>query len=582
MNELLKLVHLFSRFPRFDDTGKRNRLIWRSHSALHRNMWRFLDSQNNLSEDGCARYFLQLLQNAIAPKYPEDLAYARKHLTAYLCVTSYIVAKRLHQGYQKIEFFQHRYDERDYLQMAIQYANNPQQLLAGFDFQRQHKDGKLYFVKTFAKAVLERKVKDELYKYNKESILGKYKDWGLLRYDTTRKELKIALQSQIEEAQIEQYLFVWNCFKEICKPSQKRSDPASPPPNYRELKDLARLYQNCYAPPVPVTTQQIEQMLQVCITVMQNHRNLKLYYPDAMLTLESDRDRWDEFFIHANEWGEGDLLNSIARAEERKEISTLVRASWETLSSENQTMLFSSDRDRLELYESRLNSPQTIHLSQWFQDRFEMDWQSLENIVKNVIETVNNANSKPVYAFRTKETNNRADIPAIVDLLKTNATQTIRWHATDLLGEMAQGNTDAIAALIDIIQQETDPDLRRQAAVTLKKIDPQNILGGIRRAKLINLGVQFESDPVVLIVTLIPDRNDKVQVHFRISPLNLQDDLPANLSLEILDEADRVFDRVVSRQSDNFIQCGLKCDREDTFTVRVTLGDLSVQEQFIV
>ena len=343
MNDSLKLANLFSRFPQFEDAGKHHYLTWRSHWELYENMQRFLASYKNPSEDRCARYFLQVLQKAIEPEHQNDLTYAREHLTSYLCRTSSIVAKRLHQTYRRIEFFQHRYDERDYLQIAIQYANDPLKLLNGFDFQRQHTDGQLYFIKTFAKAVLERKVKDELYKYNQESILGKYKDWGILRYDTTFKELKIALRSYVEEAKIEQYLYVWHWFKEICKPNRQRSDRASPPPTSQELQNLTRLYQDRYSflasSGVIVNAKQIEEMLQTCIRAMQSHRNLKLYYPDGILHFENDRDRWDEVFMHEHEVWENAPLNSLARDEEHNEIAELIQTSFDSLSSENKTLL---------------------------------------------------------------------------------------------------------------------------------------------------------------------------------------------------------------------------------------------------
>lgn len=337
----LKLAALFSRFPQFDDTGNRHHFAWRSHPLLYKNMQHFLDNAKNPSEDGCARYFLQLLQNAISPERDGDLTYAKKHLTSYLCTSGYIVAKKLQQTYQKIEFFQHRYDERDYWQIAIQYATDPLKLLNGFDFQRRHRDGKLYFVKTFAKAVLERKIKDELYKYNQESLLGKYKDWGILRYDTTFKELKIALQSHIDVEQIELYLSVWHWFKEICKPCQKRSDRASPPPKSHELQNIARLYHNHYSSSrhSEIEAKQIEEMLQTCIEAMQSHRNLKLYYPDSILNIENARDRWDEFFASGNEESENIPLNSLIRNEEHNEIANIVRDSFESLSSEHKILL---------------------------------------------------------------------------------------------------------------------------------------------------------------------------------------------------------------------------------------------------
>ncbi|MEM9540077.1 MAG: hypothetical protein AAGA60_11330 [Cyanobacteria bacterium P01_E01_bin.42] len=345
MNDPLKLelATLFSRFPLFDDMGNRHYLAWRSHPLLYKNMQRFLEHCKNPSEDKCARYFLQVLQNAIVPECKEDLTYAKRHLTSYLCTSGYIVAKRLQRTYQKIDFFQHRYDERDYLQIAIQYANDPVKLLNGFDFQRRHRDGKLYFIKTFAKAVLERKIKDELYKYNQESLLGKYKDWGILRYDTTFKELKIALQSCIDADKIESYLSVWHWFQETCKPCQQRSDRASPPPTFQELQNIACLYKNHYSASidseVEIQAKQIEEILQICIKAMQNQRTLKLYYPDSILNLENARDRWDEFVAIGNSSGENIPLNSLIRNEEHDEIADLVRDAFENLSSEHKLLL---------------------------------------------------------------------------------------------------------------------------------------------------------------------------------------------------------------------------------------------------
>jgi hypothetical protein len=244
--------------------------------------------------------------------------------------------------------------------------------------------------------------------------------------------------------------------------------------------------------------------------------------------------------------------------------------------------LLSSDRDRLALYEHRLNSQPIICLNQWLKDVFEEGWQGLEDIVDRVIETTNNNTCKPAYAFRNKSDweNSIAKIPVIINLLKTDRTPEIRRQATDFLSKIGQGNAEAIAVLTDIIQQENDSDFRRQAAVTLKKIDPQNVSGGVRRAKLIDFGIKLDIPSLALIVTLVPDQDSRLQIHFRITAQNPHDCLPADLKLEILDQNSQIFDRVVSRQTDNIIQCGLKCDRGDIFSIQVTLGDSRFQEKF--
>lgn len=246
--------------------------------------------------------------------------------------------------------------------------------------------------------------------------------------------------------------------------------------------------------------------------------------------------------------------------------------------------LLSSDRDRLELYEYRLNAQKSIHLDRWFKNIFEEGWQALED----VIDTVKIANSKSMrsaYAFRSQDAHNLASsslaVPAIVNLLKSNSEPEIRRQATDILGSIGQGNVDAIATLTDIIKQDSDPDFRRQAAVTLKKIDPENSTGGVQRVKPIELGVEFDNHTIVLIITLVPDEENKINVHIRIDSLNPQDYLPANLQLEIFDDKGKIFDRIISRQSDIAIQCGLQCNLGDTFYVKIALGHFSFQEQFI-
>ncbi|MEA5470426.1 DUF1822 family protein [Spirulina sp. 06S082] len=201
------------------------------------------------------------------------------------------------------------------------------------------------------------------------------------------------------------------------------------------------------------------------------------------------------------------------------------------------TALLISDRDRLDLYKRRINSQKNVHLGAWLKNIFETNWQSLEDILDNIVDTSKEPEMKPMYAFRGKETNSWGNstttIPAIIDLLNTN-------------------------------------------------INSSNTFRGVQRAKRIDLDIKLDIPSVALIVTVVPEKNKKAQVHFRISSLNLRDYLPTNLNLEILDEEGQVFDRIVSHQSDNIIQCGLQCNYGDTFGVKVTLGEISFQEQFIL
>jgi hypothetical protein len=240
---------------------------------------------------------------------------------------------------------------------------------------------------------------------------------------------------------------------------------------------------------------------------------------------------------------------------------------------------------RRDLYYRRVNQSvkQPIKLIQWFQQIFDGGWQTVEDIIDTL--AVPEAN----LAYRSGSRDRVMDvsattpqaIPALVELLQANPSKSTRLRVVDLLGDIAKGNPEAIAALTSFLDQASDQDSRRQAAVSLGKIDPSHAQAGIRRARIIDLGLRVSGHPVVLTVTLMPEPNYKTNVHLRVDTTD-QTYLPPNLKLIVLDEEGNMFRQEESRQADNRIQIEFRCTSGDFFSVKVVLGEASVTEDFVL
>ncbi|MGA7936546.1 MAG: DUF1822 family protein [Kovacikia sp.] len=106
---------------------------------------------------------------------------------------------------------------------------------------------------------------------------------------------------------------------------------------------------------------------------------------------------------------------------------------------------------------------------------------------------------------------------------------------------------------------------------------PSSAKGG----KLINLGMQLGSQPVVLLVTVIPESEGKIGVNIQVLPAAGAQFLPSQLQLTLLSSTDRILQEVQSRNHDNLIQLKpFKGRPGNGFSVEVRLNDIRVKEVF--
>ncbi|HEY9652309.1 MAG TPA: DUF1822 family protein [Coleofasciculaceae cyanobacterium] len=107
---------------------------------------------------------------------------------------------------------------------------------------------------------------------------------------------------------------------------------------------------------------------------------------------------------------------------------------------------------------------------------------------------------------------------------------------------------------------------------------PETIIKGV---KLIDLGIQLASHPVALVVTLVPETDQKINIILQVHPIS-QIYLPHYTRLTVFDESGATFLEAQARSTDNFIQLQFSGVPGEHFSVEVALGVASITEEFAI
>ncbi len=160
-----------------------------------------------------------------------------------------------------------------------------------------------------------------------------------------------------------------------------------------------------------------------------------------------------------------------------------------------------------------------------------------------------------------------------------------RRQAAILLGDRLPPNAPqrepVIAALIALLKTTADDETLWAAVEALWKIDPGNPAAGVRRVKLVDLGMQVAGEPVALAVAIVP-QGAAMAVLLQVYPSDRAAYLPENLQLILLDESAQVLRQINARSADIYIQLKLSGSPGEGFSVRVALGAAGLTEDFIM
>ena len=102
----------------------------------------------------------------------------------------------------------------------------------------------------------------------------------------------------------------------------------------------------------------------------------------------------------------------------------------------------------------------------------------------------------------------------------------------------------------------------------------------VSRGKLINLGTNIEKK-VILIVTATPESKGEMDVVVEIHPIVEETYLFPNLSLSVLDSDGEAVMQAYTRENNKNIQLEFSNDLDESFSLKLTLGEVSIIEDFI-
>lgn len=132
--------------------------------------------------------------------------------------------------------------------------------------------------------------------------------------------------------------------------------------------------------------------------------------------------------------------------------------------------------------------------------------------------------------------------------------------------------------LFDESWQTIDTFINPKSKLTLSLRNTEKM---IKRGKLIDLGIQLDSQRLALLVNISKELEDKIRVLIQLHPTGSQIFLPPNVKLSLLSEESIVICEVFSRKQDNYIQLNpFKGKEGKRFSIEVSLEDLRIRENF--
>ncbi|GAX41121.1 hypothetical protein NIES4075_20900 [Tolypothrix sp. NIES-4075] len=105
----------------------------------------------------------------------------------------------------------------------------------------------------------------------------------------------------------------------------------------------------------------------------------------------------------------------------------------------------------------------------------------------------------------------------------------------------------------------------------------------VKKAKLIDLGMQLGGTAVVLLLGLTSELDEKISIRVQLHPANEEIYLPPHLRLILLSESGKILQEVQSRSHDHLIQLKkFKSYPGKNFSIKIAFDDISIKEDFVL
>ena len=149
--------------------------------------------------------------------------------------------------------------------------------------------------------------------------------------------------------------------------------------------------------------------------------------------------------------------------------------------------------------------------------------------------------------------------------------------AQSVRGKKDISESEAIEALIHLVQNTLDTKIQVKAAELLWMVEPEHPATGAWR--ILDQGLKLEGHPLALMVAVLPRRDGRLLVLARTYSLQ-QPYVPTGITLSGLDEVGNDFFAVQSRRQHNYIQYYFVGDYKDSFSLQMSLGASKLAENF--
>ncbi|MGL4619481.1 DUF1822 family protein [Chroococcidiopsis sp.] len=173
------------------------------------------------------------------------------------------------------------------------------------------------------------------------------------------------------------------------------------------------------------------------------------------------------------------------------------------------------------------------------------------------------------------------DLSAITSLSFANANpSTSTVNLRQWFQNTFEPGWQTVVSLLNPAEHNLAFSFRKTEELNTNEVDrPENF---VRRAKLIDLGMQLAGHAVALVMELRPASEQKTDLIVQVHPTGRETFLPPSLQLIVLDESGSVFLEAKARRADNYIQLQFSGTTGERFSVKVALGDVGITEHFII
>ncbi|MBW4635310.1 MAG: DUF1822 family protein [Iphinoe sp. HA4291-MV1] len=129
-------------------------------------------------------------------------------------------------------------------------------------------------------------------------------------------------------------------------------------------------------------------------------------------------------------------------------------------------------------------------------------------------------------------------------------------------------------------QQQAELVFRFRGTEHSLDLHSENSTSGVQKGKLLDLGRDSKSQPIALVVGLLPISREEINISVKIYPTCEQNYLPQELELLVLDDAGIAVMQATARNTKS-IQLNFSSEIGERFSVKVVLGDVSFTELFL-